>query len=141
MAAPFIDTQDVINSLADSLDPDWAIPLYSDFPSDSDIVRYGIYVSDVHQVERTPYQLGVTFGGGTYDATDQFQVVYISFQDDPHNIDVNTIISDLVSVNNPDSTTPLMDGYFERDFDQALVYGPQAERHSWTFRMHRLEFQ
>lgn len=142
MASPYIDTQDIVNSLSNSFDADWAIPIFEDYPSDSEVVRYGVYVSDVHAVERVPYKLGVTYGGGTYDTTDQFQIVYVSFQEDPHNIDVNNIISNLVSVNVANTATPLMDGYFERDFDQSLSYGPtQAEKHTWTFRMHRLEFQ
>ncbi len=142
MAAPLITTQDVIASLNNSIPTLWAIPLYDDFPSDSDIVRYGIYVSDVHSVERNPYKLGTVYGGGSiYTVHDQFEIVYVSFQDDQHNLDVNNIISELCTVDAPNTTTPLFDGYYQTDFDQVLFYGVQAEKHTWTFHLHRLEFQ
>jgi len=41
----------------------------------------------------------------------------------------------------PSDSVQLMDGYFERDFNQVRTYGPtQAEKHTWTFRMLRMEF-
>lgn len=142
MAAPLIDTQDIVDSLANSLDEDWAIPIYTDFPNDRDVVRFGLYVSDVSQVSRTPYQLGVTFGGGTYSTIDEFEIVYVTFQEDPHKTAINAIISDLVTVNSVATGEPLMNGYYERNYDQSLEYTvSQGEKNVWTFRMSRLEFQ
>ena len=83
--------------------------------------------------------MGVTYCSKIYNAVDQFGVTYISFQDDPYNIQVNAIIANLTvdQING----IPLFDGYFSVTFDQNLVYGPtQAERHDWTFQMTRLEF-
>ena len=118
----------------------WNIPIYSDFPSDSEVVRYGIYVSDVHTVSRNPHQLAIQYCGAIYHAYDEFGITYISYQDDPYNTAVNAIIGNLVTAVKDDGVQ-LMDGYFERDFDQVRTYGPtQAEKHTWTFRMLRMEF-
>jgi hypothetical protein len=118
----------------------WNIPIYSDFPSDSEKVRYGIYVSDVHTVSRNPHQLGIQYCGAIYHAIDEFNVTYISYQDDPYNTAINAIIANLV-VAIKDDGEQLMNGYFERNFDQVRTYGPtQAEKHTWTFSLTRLEF-
>lgn len=138
--APTVTTQQIIEVLKRDIPKQWNIPVYDDFPSEADVVRYGIYVSDVHTVERNPHQLGVTYCGSIYHAYDQFGITYISFQDDPHNLDINAIIGNLV-IAVKDDGVQLFDGYFERDFDQVLTYGPtQAERHTWTFRLLRMEF-
>jgi len=137
--APLVTTSDIIAVLQRDIPKAWAIPIYDDFPSDSDIVRYGIYVSDVHTIERNPHQLGVQYCGTIYHAYDGFRVVYVSFQDDQHNIDLNAIIANLVvAVKN--NGEQLFDGYFERNFDQDLNYGVNAEKHTWAFRLLRLEF-
>ena len=118
----------------------WNIPIYSDFPSDSEKVRYGVYVSDVHTVSRNPHQLGIQYCGAIYHAVDEFNVTYISYQDDPYNLQVNAIIANLVTALKDDGQQ-LFDGYFQRDFDQVRTYGPtQAEKHTWTFSLTRLEF-
>lgn len=118
----------------------WNIPIYSDFPSDSEVVRYGVYVSDVHTVSRNPHQLGIQYCGAIYHAVDEFNVTYISYQDDPYNTAINAIIANLVTAIKNDGVQ-LMDGYFERNFEQVRSYGPtQAEKHTWTFSLTRLEF-
>jgi hypothetical protein len=118
----------------------WNIPIYSDFPSDSEVVRYGVYVSDVHTVSRNPHQLGIQYCGAIYHAVDEFNITYISYQDDPYNTAINAIIANLVTAVKNDGQQ-LMDGYFERDFEQVRTFGPtQAEKHTWTFSLTRLEF-
>ena len=118
----------------------WNIPIYSDFPSDSEVVRYGIYVSDVHTEHRTPHQLSIQYCGAIYHAYDEFSITYISYQDDPYNTAVNAIIANLVTALKDDGEQ-LFNGYFERNFDQVRTYGPtQAEKHTWTFTLTRLEF-
>lgn len=136
--APLITTENVIEALTLTIPKSYNIPIFGEFPSDNEIVRYGIYVSDVHTVERSVNQLGVQYCGSIYNAVDQFNVTYISYQDDPYGNQVNAIIANLVT----DSVAgvQLMDGYFQRTFTQDLIYGPQAERHVWTFQMTRLEF-
>lgn len=138
--APTVTTQQIIDVLKRDIPKDWNVPIYDDFPSDQEVVRYGVYVSDVHTVERNPHQLGIQYCATIYHAYDQFSVAYISFQDDPFNIQINAIIANLVTAIK-DNGKQLFDGYFERNFDQVLSYGPtSAERHTWTFRLLRMEF-
>lgn len=136
--APLITTEDVIEALRLTIPSEWNVPIYPEFPSDSDIVRYGIYVSDVHTIERSVHQLGIQYCASIYHAVDQFGVTYVSFQDDPHNVAVNAIIANLVT--DEVAGRQLMEGYFQRTFSQTLFYGPQAEKHTWLFNMTRLEF-
>lgn len=137
--APLITTSDIIEALRLTIPTQWNIPIYDDFPSVSDVVRFGVYVSDVHTVSRTVNQLGVAYCSNMYNAVDQFGVTYISFQDDPYNVQVNAIIANLTT--DRIGNRPLFDGYFSVTFEQSLVYGPtQAERHDWTFQLTRLEF-
>jgi hypothetical protein len=138
--APLVTDQQIYDVLMRDIPREWNIPIYLDFPSNSDKVRYGIYVSDVHTVSRNPHQLGIQYCASIYHAFDEFGVTYISYQEDPYNVQVNAIVANLVTAIKDDGVQ-LFDGYFERDFDQVRSYGPtQAEKHSWTFRLLRLEF-
>ena len=138
--APTVNTSQIITVLKRDIPRAWNIPVYDDYPSDSEVVRYGVYVSDVHTVSRNPHQLGIQYCGSIYHAFDEFNITYISYQDDPYNIQINAIIANLVTAIKDDGKQ-LFDGYFERDFDQVRTFGPtQAERHTWTFRLLRMEF-
>lgn len=138
--APTVNSTQIINVLQRDIPKAWNIPVYDDFPSDSDLVRYGVYVSDVHTVSRNPHQLGIQYCGAIYHAVDEFGITYVSYQDDPYNTAVNAIIANLVTAIKNDGQQ-LMDGYFERDFEQVRTFGPtQAEKHTWTFSLTRLEF-
>jgi len=138
--APTVNTQQIIDVLKRDIPRTWNVPIYDDFPSEDEKVRYGIYVSDVHTNSRNPHQLGIQYCGAIYHAFDVFDVTYISYQDDPYNLDVNAIIANLV-IALKDDGQQLMEGYFERNFNQVRTYGPtQAEKHVWTFELTRLEF-
>ena len=138
--APTVNETQIIDVLKRDIPKAWNIPIFQDFPSDKEKVRYGIYVSDVHTDHRNPHQLGIQYCGTIYHAYDEFMVTYISYQDDPYNIQVNAIIANLV-IALKDDGQQLFDGYFQRDFDQVRTYGPtQSEKHVWTFSLLRLEF-
>jgi hypothetical protein len=138
--APTVTETQISNVLRRDIPKAWNIPIYSDFPSDSEVVRYGIYVSDVHTVSRNPHQLAIQYCGAIYHAYDEFGITYISYQDDPYNTAVNAIIANLVTAVKDDGEQ-LFDGYFQRDFEQVRSYGPtQAEKHTWTFSLLRMEF-
>lgn len=137
---PLVNEIQIINVLKRDIPSAWNIPIYNDFPSQNEKVRYGIYVSDVHTDHRNPHQLAVQYCGTIYHAYDEFMVTYISYQEDPYNNPVNAIIANLV-VAIKDDGEQLMNGYFQRDFDQVRTYGPtQAEKHVWTFSLLRMEF-
>lgn len=137
---PLVNEQQIIDVLSRDIPKQWNIPIFVDFPSNSEKVRYGIYVSDVHTEHRNPHQLGIQYCGSIYHAYDEFGITYISYQDDPYNIQVNAIIANLVTALKDDGEQ-LFNGYFQRDFNQVREYGPtQAEKHTWTFSLLRLEF-
>jgi hypothetical protein len=141
MAAPLVTQQQVVTALKNLIPKNYRVEIFDDYPSEIEVVRYGLYVSDLHSVERNPYQLAVNLGGNIYHVRDQCKIVYISFQDDPFNIQVNAFVSDLMSYVVPSTGIQLFDGYHERTFTQDVNYGTQAERHSWVLDLHRLEFQ
>tara|TARA_R110000868_G_scaffold338369_1_gene599107 strand:+ start:38 stop:490 length:453 start_codon:yes stop_codon:yes gene_type:complete len=137
---PYVNENQIIDVLTRDIPKAWNIPIFVDFPSQNEKVRYGIYVSDVHTDHRNPHQLAVQYCGTIYHAYDEFMVTYISYQEDPYNNPVNAIIANLVTAIKDDGEQ-LMNGYFQRDFDQVRTYGPtQAEKHVWTFSLLRMEF-
>lgn len=141
MAQPLVTQAQVVQALLKAIPKSYRIEIFSDFPSDADIVRYGIYVSSVVPTDRAPYALGVGNGGNIYTVTDTISIVYISYQDDQHFDEVNLIVCNLVDYTVPPETKQLFDGYHERDYSQAIAYGPQSEKLTWTFQLKRLEFQ
>lgn len=104
------------------------------YPSNDDVVPFGVYVRDCHPISRDTYQLGTTVCGSIYTVTDQFEILYVSFQDDPQSLVVLGRINDLAA----DST--FFDGYFEINFSKTEVIGNRSEKHTYTFNIKRLDF-
>lgn len=138
---PYITQAQVTKMLQFYIPKSWNVPIFTEFASDTDIVRYGLYVSNIVTVNRIPNQLGVTTGSNIYNATDTFYLAYISFQQDPNINRVRDMVNNLVTENYPGTTVPFLDGYFERNYAEELNYGTQRERYTWTFELTRLEFQ
>lgn len=140
---PYITSNEVYKMLRYYIPKSWDVPVFSntDFASDTDIVRYGIYVSDIVTTSRTPNQLGLTTGSNIYNAVDEFYIAYVSFQQDPNLGRVRDMVNNLVTDNYPGTDTPFMNGYFQRNYAEVLNYGTQREKYSWTFSLTRLEFQ
>ena len=141
--SPYITSDEVYNMVKYYIPSDWDVPVFSnnDWASDTDIVRYGIYISDIATTNRSPNTLGVTLGSNIYNAVDEFYIAYISFQQDPNINRVRALISSLVTDNYPGTDVQFMNGYYERDYQEVLNYGTQRERYTWTFRLTRIEFQ
>jgi hypothetical protein len=138
---PYITQKQVTKMLQFYIPKSWNVPIFTEFASDTDIVRYGLYVSNIVTVNRVPNQLGVTTGSNIYNATDTFYIAYISFQTDPNVDRVRDMVNNLVTENYPGTQVPFLDGYFQRDYAEDLNYGTQRERYTWTFELTRLEFQ
>ena len=140
---PYITSKEVYIMLKSYIPKEWDVPVFSntDWASDTDIVRYGIYVSDIVTTNRVPNQLGVTTGSNIYNATDEFYIAYVSFQQDPNLGRVRDMVNNLVTDYYPGTDVPFLNGYFERDYQEVLNYGTQRERYTWTFKLTRLEFQ
>jgi hypothetical protein len=104
------------------------------YPSSDDIVPFGVYVRDCHPINREVYQLGTQSCGAIYTVTDQFEILYVSFQDDPQSLVVLGHINDLAA------NAKFFDGYFEITFSKTEVIGNRSEKHTYTFNLKRLDF-
>lgn len=104
------------------------------FPSEDDNIAYGLYVDDVTDNGRSINQLGIQSCASMYDATDQFNILYISYQNDPQ---APVILN---SINNLAANVNFFDGYTSVEFDRDVTIGQRSEIHNYTFTLTRLEF-
>jgi hypothetical protein len=104
------------------------------YPSTDDVVAYGVYVRDAHPVSRELNQGGVTPCGQIFTVTDQFEILYVSFQDDPQSIFVLGTINDLAA------NRDFFNGYYEITYSKTEVIGNRSEKHTYTFNLKRLDF-
>ena len=104
------------------------------YPSADDIVSYGLYVHDVITVSRDIYQLAVQNCGSIYTATDEFSILYVSFQNDPQAEQVETLIQALAQ------NVMFFDGYNSVTFSRTEELGNRSEKHTYTFDLQRTEF-
>lgn len=136
---PYIDNEEIIIALRAVIPTAWNIPIYDEFPSDVEQVRYGLYVGDVYTSGRTGNQLSLSFCGAIYDAVDTFTITYVSFQQDPYETRMCNIVSNLATLQI--DGIPLMGSYVNNSFSQTLTYGPtRAAIHTWTFESTRPDF-
>lgn len=105
------------------------------YPSDDATVAYGVYVGDVDYESREVYQLGIQKCGSIYIATDAFEILYVSYQNDPLREQVEDAINDLAS------DAGFFDGYHEVTFTEDTVLGNSKSRKTtYTFNLKRLNF-
>ena len=105
------------------------------YPSDDVVVAYGVYVGDVDYETREVYQLGVQKCGAIYQATDSFEILYVSYQNDPLRDQVEDRVNDLAS------DSGFFDGYHEVTFSEDTVLGNSKSRKTtYTFSLKRLNF-
>jgi len=104
------------------------------YPSADDVVAYGIYVDDVSTISREVNQLGTTPCGSIYTMTDQFNVLFVSIQNDPQWVFVETRIQDM------GSDSDFFQGYYEVTWTQDVVIGNRSEKRTYTFDLKRLNF-
>ena len=104
------------------------------YPSADDIVAYGVYVDDVSTISREVNQLGTTPCGSVYTMTDQFQILVVSYQNDPQWIFVEQRIQDM------GSDSDFFQGYYEVTWTQDIVIGNRSEKRTYTFNLKRLNF-
>jgi len=135
MAQPLISRDQVIARLLATIPKtNPRIEVSDEYPSDDAIVGYGLFVSDVSTVDKSPYKLGVQYGGAIYVATDELQILYVSYQSDKYVPEVTDAIQNL------SSDLTLMNGYHEMDYTQDVILGQRAEKRTYTFSLKRLEF-
>ena len=135
MALPLINKNSIINALRATIPTVTPrIEISDEYPSDDTIIRYGIFVDDVSVIDKTPYQLGVQYGGSIYTVTDSFVVLYVGIQND---IRTDSIVN---AIQNLSSNLVLMNGYHEMDYTLDMVIGNRSEKRTYTFTLKRLEF-
>ena len=135
MSRPLVDKAQVVDYLravAKLQTP--IIEVSGTYPSEDDNIAYGLYVDDVTNNARTINQLGVQYCGSMYNAEDQFNILYISFQNDPQSIVIQDAIEDLAGNVN------FFDGYTSVEMDREVTIGNRSEIHTYTFDLTRLEF-
>lgn len=136
---PLVSDTEIIDVLRLLIPKEWNVPIYDEFPSDESKVRYGLYISTVNTSSRSVNQLGVQYCGAYYNAVDNFEIIYVSYQKDPYEAGVLDIVNNLVTCQV--DGVQLFDGYFSRTFDMSSEYGPtRAEVYTWIFSLTRLEF-
>lgn len=135
MAIPLISKNDIINVLTNTIPTVTPrIEISDEYPSDDTIIRYGVFVDDIATTDKTPFQLGVQYGGSIYTVTDTFMVLYVGIQND---INANSITN---AIQNLSSNLTLMNGYHEMDFTSDMVIGNRSTKSTYTFTLKRLEF-
>jgi len=132
---PLIVKQNVIDYLkvvTDTLVP--IVEVSGIYPAEDDIVPYGIYVDDVATAGRDVYQLGITRCGSIYTMTDQFNILFVSVQDDPKWVFIEERIQSMAA------DAAFFNGYYEVTFTQDIVIGNRSEKRTYTFNLKRLNF-
>lgn len=123
---------DYIKEVADTLVP--IVEVSGIYPSSDDNVAYGIYVDDVSTISREVNQLGTQACGSIYTMTDQFMILFVSFQNDPQWVFLEQRIQDMAA------DSQFFDGYYEVTFTQNVVIGNRSEKRTYTFNLKRLNF-
>jgi hypothetical protein len=132
---PLVDKAKVVTYLRDVAKIQTPIiEVSGTFPSEDDNIAYGLYVDDVTDNGRSINQLGVQSCASMYNAEDQFNILYISFQNDPQ---APVILN---SINNLAANVNFFDGYTSVEFDRDVTIGQRSEIHNYTFTLTRLEF-
>lgn len=132
---PLIVKQNIIDYLkvvTDTLVP--IVEVSGVYPSADDIAPYGVYVYDVSTISREVYQLGTQPCGSIYTMTDQFNILFVSIQDDPKWVYVEERIQ------NMSADSSFFNGYFEVTFTQNVVIGNRSEKRTYVFNLKRLNF-
>lgn len=134
MSLPFVTKDEVIEYLRLLAPQEPIIEVSGIYPNDDDIIPYGVYVNDIDMVAREPYQLGIQRCGSIYIATDEFNVLFVSFQNDPQARQMLEAINELAE------DAEFWNGYHEVDFTMDTVFGNRSEKFTYTFTLKRLNF-
>ena len=135
MSRPLVDKAQIVTYLrAVARQQTPIVEVSATYPSEDDNIAYGLYVDDVTNNSRTVNQLAIQNCGSMYDAVDQFNILYISFQNDPQALVIQDAIEDLAGNVN------FFDGYTSVEFDRVVTIGNRSEIHTYTFDLTRLDF-
>ena len=135
MSNPYLTKQEIYDYLyavCSRLSP--PVDVITIYPSLGDNVGYGVYINSINAVNRTPYKLGLQPCGSVYTVTDEFYLVFVSFQNDPNAGAVveaiNTMIED----------SELWSGYHEVDFTNSISFGARNKIRTYVISAKRVNF-
>lgn len=134
MSQPLVTKEQIIEYLKERIPCDPVIEVSGIWPSNDDVVPYGLYVHDVEIESREVNQLAVQYCGSIYNITDGFTILYVSFQDDPQSYRTLGVIQDMAT------DVRFFDGYFNVTYTHTTEFGNRAEKHTYTFEMQRIDF-
>lgn len=110
------------------------VDVITTYPSVGDQVGYGVYINGVNTVERTPYKLGLQPCGSIYTVTDQFFIMFVSFQNDPNAGAVTDAIFTMVE------DSDFWSGYHEVDFTNSISFGARNKIRTYIISAKRINF-
>lgn len=134
MGMPLITKDEIVAYLRERAPQNPIVEVSNIYPTDDAQPAYGVYVNVVRTGNREAYQLGIQYCGSIYTETDEFEVLYITFQNDPQSPRMREVIEDMAP------NVRLFDGYHEVTFTRSVTIGSRSEIHTYTFNCKRLEF-
>lgn len=104
------------------------------YPAEDDVVSYGVYIKAIGTSSRVANQLAVQQCGSFYTVTDEFEVLFVSFQNDPQADLVESVVQKLAQ------DVDFFDGYTQVTYDVVDEIGNRSETRIYTFDLERIEF-
>lgn len=135
MSSPFITKQEIyeyLYAVCSKLNP--PVDVITTYPSTGDNVGYGVYINSINAVERTPYKLGLQPCSSIYTVTDEFYLIFVSFQNDPNAGAVVAAIQTMIE------DSDLWSGYHEVDFTNSITFGARNKIRTYVIRAKRVNF-
>lgn len=135
MSKPFITKQEVYDYLyavCSRLNP--PVDVINTYPSAGDTVAYGVYINGINAVNRTPYKLALQPCGSIYTVSDEFYIMFVSFQQDPNAGAVTEAIQTMIEDSN------LWSGYHEVDFTNSVTFGSRNKIRTYVINAKRINF-
>jgi hypothetical protein len=135
MSSPLITKAAVVEYLrAVAKEQSLPVQVQDTYPSVDDNVAYGVYVADIEATSRVPYKLAIQKCGAIYIVTDEMNIMFVSYQNDPQAGVILRAINTLVT------DSKFWDGYIEQDMTQVGSIGNRNEIYTFTLSMQRLDF-
>lgn len=135
MSLPLITKAAVVEYLrAVAKEQSLPVQVQDTYPSVDDNVAYGVYVGDIDASSRVPYKLAIQKCGAIYLVTDEMNIMFVSYQNDPQ---ASAIVR---TINTLATDSKFWDGYIQQDFTNVGSIGNRNEIFTYTFSMQRLDF-
>ena len=135
MSLPLVTKEKIINYLTLRAPQDPIIEVNGIYPTTDVQISYGVYVTNVYTRARDVYQIGVQYGSSMYTISDEFKILFVSFQEDPQSPAMESVIQEMAK------DSQFFDGYYEVTYRRDVVFGgSKSEKYTYTFDIKRLEF-